>query len=191
MKAAMRLPPNPPEDLSPHLRDLHDAIAARMGSSLSGFISQDEAGGLIGPFPPLLHYPVFGEPAFRYLDAVAASARLPKPVREIAILVVGARFKARYELYSHERMAHLALLSESKIAAVAAGQRPADLSETEGAAYDLAVATLAGSVPDTTYGQALRLFGREGVGELAFLVGAYALICTLLNTFDAPVPGDG
>ena len=65
-------------------------------------------------------------------------AKLPKPVREVAILVTGACFNSRYELYAHERVAEGTGLSPAKIATIAAGQRPADLSAAEAAAYDVA-----------------------------------------------------
>ncbi|AWB25765.1 MULTISPECIES: carboxymuconolactone decarboxylase family protein [Alphaproteobacteria] len=185
----MRLPPIPPNDLSPEVRALHDAIVERMGRSLSAFASQDADGALIGPFPALLHFPRFGAPAFAFLDSLVGGATLPETVREVVILAVGARFKARYELYSHEKMAVEAGLPRPLIAAIAAGQRPPDLDEMQAAAFDfVTAATGGGSVPASTYEQARALFGNEGVGELAFLVASYTVICILLNAFDVPVP---
>jgi 4-carboxymuconolactone decarboxylase len=186
----MRLSPIPPDQLTPDLRALHEAIVGRMASSLSLFKSQAENGALIGPFPPLLHFPRFGKPAFQFLDSLISEARLPGRVREIAILVVGSSYEARYELYSHEKMAHAAGLEPAQIASIAAGQRPSDLTEIEGAAYDYAAALMTpGPVPAATYDRATTALGSDGVGELTFLVGGYALISVLLNGFDVPAPG--
>lgn len=185
----MRLAPIQPADLNPTGRSLHNEIVKRMAKSLFAFDSRDARGGLLGPFPPLLRFPIFGEPAFRFLDTLVEGASLPATVREIAILVVGARFNARYELYSHEKMAEATDLVAAQISAIVAGQRPSDLSDAQSAAYDFAAASVAtGSVPNATYNRAVHHFSEDGVGELAFLVGGYALICILLNAFDMPVP---
>ena len=60
--------------------------------------------------------------------ALAGNTTLPKAVREVVILSVGAASGAQYELYSHEVRARDAGLGEDKIRAIAAGQRPPDLS---------------------------------------------------------------
>lgn len=185
----MRLSPIPPADLPPDVRSLHDAILDRMGESLSAFTSQDADGALIGPFPALLRFPRFGQPAFAFLDSLVGDAKLPTTVREVAILVVGARLGARYELYSHEIMAARAGLTAATIATIAAGQRPPDLGEAEAAAYDFVSALLGGNtVPASTYDRVLSLSGQDGAAELAFLAGGYVLISMLLNVFDMPVP---
>lgn len=185
----MRLPPIPPADLPREVRELHDAILTRLGESLSAFTSQDADGALIGPFPALLHFPYFGKPAFAFLDSLVGGATLPKAAREVAILVVGARLSARYELYSHEKMAARAGLNDAMIATIAAGQRPPDLGEAEAATFDFASALVeGGTIPPSTYDRVIGLFGLQGVAELVFLVGGYVLICMLLNAFDMPVP---
>jgi len=45
-------------------------------------------------------------------------------------------------------------------------------------------------VPDSTYKQAVSLFGKEGAGELVFLISGYTLIATILNGFDVPAPNN-
>lgn len=49
-----------------------------------------------------------------------------------------SRFGAGYAIYGHEYFAHRAGLSKAKIAAIAAGLRPAELTEEERVAYDMA-----------------------------------------------------
>ena len=186
----MRLPPLPPETLSPELRKVHDTIADLVARGQPQIVALDGQGALIGPFPPMLYFPQFGIPALNFLAAMNSEARLPKTVREVAILTVGATFNARYELYAHELTAEAAGLGPAQIATLAAGGRPVDLSDKEAIAYDVARALATGHIlPASTYGHAVSVLGRDGVGELVFLIGAYCLISMLLNCFDAPVPG--
>lgn len=186
----MRLPPLPPETLSPELREVHDGIVNLVARSQRHIVMQDAQGALVGPFPALLHFPRFGIPAALFQRAVDTEARLPNSVRQVAILTVGAAFGARYELYAHEITGVDSGLSPSQVATLAAGGRPNDLGEEEAIAYDVARCLVSGHIlPTSTYEQALRLLGQDGVGELAFLIGGYCLVSVLLNFFDVPVPG--
>ncbi|SHG25016.1 Carboxymuconolactone decarboxylase family [Kaistia soli DSM 19436] len=185
----MRLRPLPPDSLSPALRSVHDTIVGLMVRKQPQIVAEDTDGALIGPFPAMLHFPAFGIPALQFLAAIGTEAKLPPPVRETAILTVGARLNARYELYAHEIMGAVAGLTEAQIATLAAGRRPADLSNEAGIAHDVANALLDGRIlPASTFERATALLGREGTGELVFLIGGYALIAMVLNAFDMPVP---
>ena len=186
----MRLPPLPPTAMTPGQRALHDAMAPVIAEHLKGFVSKRSDGALVGPFPPMLHFLPFGQPAWEYTRALIEQAKLPKPVREVAILVTGARFNSRYELYAHEHVAASTGLSAAKIAAIAAGQRPSDLSVEEAVAYDVAAALAGGKqLPGSTYQAAVDTLGRDGMGELVYLIGGYCLVSVLLNAFDMSVPG--
>jgi 4-carboxymuconolactone decarboxylase len=186
----MRLAPLPPDSLNPQLREVHDGITSLMARTQDKTTALDAHGALIGPFPAMLHFPKFGIPALLFQRALSSEARLPKTVREVAILTVGATFGARYELYAHELTAAQVGLLPSQIATLAAGGRPSDLSDGEAVAHDVARALASGHIlPASTYTRAVEVLGRDGVGELAFLVGGYALLAVLLNAFDVPVPG--
>ena len=186
----MRLPPLPPSRLTPEQRTLHDDMAGVIAAKFKGFVSRREDGALVGPFNPMLHFPQFGQAAWDYTKALVAGSTLPRAAHEVAILVTGARFNSRYELYAHEHVAANSGLSDAKIAAIAAGQRPADLSLEEAAAYDMASALVrGGAVPETTFQAARRMFGEAGTAELVFLVGGYCLVSVMLNAYDVSVPG--
>lgn len=186
----MRLPPLPPAAMTAPQRTLHDAMAPVVAEHLKGFVSKRSDGALVGPFPPMLHFPAFGQPAWEYTRALIEQAKLPKRVREVAILVTGACFNSRYELYAHEHVADSTGLSQAKIAAIAAGQRPPDLEPEEAVAYDVAAALASGKqLPGSTYQAAVDAFGQDGVGELVYLIGGYCLVSVLLNAFDMSVPG--
>ena len=187
----MRLPPLPPAAMAPGVRALHDDMAAVVAEHLRGFVSKRGDGALVGPFPPLLHFPQFGSPGWAYTKALIEHAELPKPVREVAIPVTGARFRSRYELYAHEHVAEDAGLPPAKVAALAAGQQPADLTAEEAVAHDVAAALAGGGpLPGSTYKAAVGAFGEAGVGELVHLIGCYCLVSVLLNAFDVSVPGN-
>lgn len=186
---AMRLTPLAPDTLDPERRAVHDTIVDLMVRRQPEIVAQDARGALIGPFPAMLHFPRFGVPALRFLAAIGAEARLPARVREVAILTVGAHFGARYEIYAHEIMAAVAGLTEAQIASLAVGRCPPDLAAEEAIAHSVASALTRGQIlPASTYAHAVALLGRDGVGELAFLIGGYCLISMALNCFDAPVP---
>ncbi|MEH2304430.1 carboxymuconolactone decarboxylase family protein [Nostoc sp.] len=185
----MRLPPLTPETLSPELRKVHDEIAALVARTQERIVVLNAQGALIGPFPAMLHFPQFGVPALIFQRSLSSEARLPKTVREVAILTVGAAFGARYELYAHEITAEEVGLSHSQIATLAAGNCPSEFNDEEAIAYDVArVLTTGHILPASTYARAHEVLGQEGVGELVFLIGGYCLIATLLNAFDVPVP---
>jgi 4-carboxymuconolactone decarboxylase len=185
----MRLKPIKPEGLSAELRTVHDGIAALVGGSQRQVTMTDSDGALIGPFPPMLHYPQFGVPALSFIRSLDNHAKLDRSVREVAILTVGAAFGARFELYAHEIMAATFGLSESCIATLASGGRPDGLNENEGIVHDIAHLLVHGRiVPDSTYKYAVKLLGKDGVAELYFLIGGYCLIAMVLNGFDMPAP---
>lgn len=186
----MRAAPIPPAAMPTDLRPLHDEMDGYIAEHLKGFVSHRADGALVGPFAPMLRFPAFGRAAWTYTKVLIDNAKLPKPAHEVAILATGAVFNSRYELYAHERVADGVGLSAEKIATIAAGQRPADLTEEEQAAYDVAV-TLAGGrqLPQSTYERAVKAFGEERTAELIYLVGGYCLVSLLLNAYDMSVPG--
>lgn len=186
----MRLPPLAPAELTPNVRSMHDDMAQVIAKHLQGFVTQRSDGALIGPFSPMLHFPQFGGAAWTLVKLLISSAKLPSAAREVAVLLTGARLNSRYELYSHEHVAARSGLSEKQIATLSAGQRPADLSNEEEAAFDVTATLLQGrQLPESTYQRALRAFGAEQLAELVYLIGGYCLISLLLNAYDISVPG--
>jgi 4-carboxymuconolactone decarboxylase len=123
------------------------------------------------------------------VKALSTSPVLPRAIREVAILVTGAKFRAAYEIYAHVLVAELRGLPDEKIATIVAGQRPSDLTREEAIAYDVASALVSGGVlPELTYKQAVATFGEEGTAEFINLVGLYCMVSVTLNGFDVPIP---
>lgn len=121
--------------------------------------------------------------------SLSAHTTLPKTAHEVAILVTGARFHSQCALYAHERVAADVGLSAAKIATIAAGSRPADLTAEEGVAYEVAlVLSGGGQLGDAAYEAAVNTFGDAGTAELFYLIGSYLRIFVLLNGCDVPAP---
>ena len=185
----MRIQPLQREKLSPEIRYVHDEITSLVSNNKSQVNMLNTEGALLGPFPAMLQHPQFGVPALAFLRSLDVHATLPAKVREVAILTVGSALGARFELYAHEIMAEAFGISRPIIATLSAGGRPFGLSDHEAIAHDIARVLITGHiVPDATYKQAVRLFGKEGVAELFFLISGYSLIATILNGFDIPAP---
>ena len=185
----MRLPLLSSSAMSPQQRSLYEDMRKGIETNFKGFTAIDEAGKLIGPWNPWIRFPKFGGPVWELVKALSTSPKLPRPVREIAILVTGAKFHSAYEIYAHVLVAELRGLSDDKIATIVAGQRPNGLTGEEVVAYDLASALVSGGVlPELSYRQSIAAFGEEGTGEFINLVGLYCMVSVTLNGFDVPVP---
>ena len=188
----MRLPLIAPADLTAEQKPVYADMKAGIEKNFSGFKTIAENGALLGPWNPWLHDPKFGKPIWDLTLALSISPALPRTVREIAILVTGAKFHSAYELYAHVLAAEHRGLSDDKLATVVAGQRPGDLTREEAIAYDVASALVhQGVLPELSYRQAVTAFGEHGAAELIYLVGLYCLVSVTLNGFDVPVPEPG
>jgi 4-carboxymuconolactone decarboxylase len=187
----MRIKPLAPDTLNAEVRYVHDEIAKLIGHSQGQVNMINAEGALLGPFPPMLHYPQFGIPALTFLRSLDNHATLPKTVREVAILTVGGTLGARFELYAHEIMAEAFGITPGIISTLASGGSPGGLDEQEIVAHNIARTLVSGHVvPASTYKLAVKLLGQDGVAELFFLIGGYCLIATVLNGFDIPAPDE-
>ena len=185
----MRLPLIAPADLTAEQKPLYDDMRKGIASNFNAFKVEREDGALMGPWNPWLHEPAIGRAIWDFTLAMTAKAVLPDNVRQIAILVVGARYNAAYEIYAHTAVAEHDGMAEERLATLMAGVKPNDFSKSESIAYDLAF-TLSngGTLPEPTYRLAVETFGQHGTNELIYLVGLYALVSTTLNGFNVPVP---
>jgi alkylhydroperoxidase family enzyme len=185
----MRLPLIPPSELTAAQKPLYDDMKKGIASNFNVFKTVSDDGALMGPWNPWLHEPVIGKAIWDLTLAMTAQASLKDNVRQIAILVVGARFKAAYEVYAHIAVAEQEGMSASRLATLIADIKPGDLSPDESVAYDVTYALVRGSVlPEPLYRLAVTTFGQHGTNELIYLVGLYAMVCTTLNGFNVPVP---
>ena len=188
----MRLAPIAPADLREDQKTLFDSMSKGVAAKYADFTTTRQDGALLGPWNAWLHDPELGSAFWVVTQAMTKAKRLPDTARQVAILVTGARFGAAYEVYAHGKVAQARHgISDRRLGALAAGERPDDLDDDEAAAHDVATALLRGGVlPSTLYLGAKRRFGQAGVNELIYLVGHYCFVSMTLNGFAIPVPED-
>jgi alkylhydroperoxidase family enzyme len=185
----MRLPLIAPADLSPEQKPLYEDMKVGIAGHFNAFKVLREDGALMGPWNPWLHEPAIGKAIWDLTLAMTAGAVLPDNVRQVAILAVGARYDAAYEIYAHIAVAEQEGMSPERLATLVADLKPSDLAKDESVAFDVAYALSRGGVlPEPLYRLALTTFGQHGTNELIYLVGLYALVSVTLNGFNVPVP---
>ena len=185
----MRLPLIAPADLSAEQKPLYDDMKKGIASNFNAFKVLSEDGALMGPWNPWLHEPGIGKAIWDLTLAMTANAVLPDNVRQIVILVVGARFDAAYEIYAHIAVAEREGMKPGRLASLVADLKPDDLTADESVAFDLAYKLVrGGTLPEPLYRRAVETFDQHGTNEMIYLVGLYAMVSTTLNGFNVPVP---
>ena len=183
----MRLATLPPGQLTPEQRALYDRNREQIAHGFTAFKTKREDGALLGPWGVFLHEPAVGQAHYDVIGAITAMKRLSPSAKQVAIIVVGAHYRAAYELYAHAATAAEEGMNPAKIATLAAGGRPLDLTPEEACAFDVATALLGGGVlPGATYRAARDLLGQGALNELVLWIGTYAQVSITLNAFDVP-----
>jgi 4-carboxymuconolactone decarboxylase len=185
----MRLPLIAPSELTPEQKRLYDDMRKGIASNFNAFMAIREDGALMGPWNPWLHEPGIGKAIWDLTLAMTANATLSDNIRQIVILVVGARFDAAYEIYAHIAVAEHEGMRPERLATLVADLKPSDLSADESVAFDVAYKLVRGGVlPEPLYRLAVATFGQHGTNEMIYLVGLYSMVSTTLNGFNVPVP---
>jgi 4-carboxymuconolactone decarboxylase len=175
------------DDLEPDGQQVWDGVVGSRGAQLV-----DADGGLVGPFNAFVHAPGVG----RCLSSLGATLRfgtsIERRLSEVAIITVGARWKAEFEWYAHSRMAREHGVPDAVVDAIGRGEEPPFTDEDERTVY-VAARQLAtdGRLDPAAYAGAQQLLGDAGLVELVSLCGYYTLISFLLNAFEVPLPPDG
>src|SRR3984885_12665059 len=133
----MRLPLIAPADLPSEQKPLYEDMRKGIASNFNAFKALREDGALMGPWNPWLHEPAIGKAIWDLTMAMTAQATLKDNVRQVAILVVGARFDAAYEIYAHIAVAEHEGMKPERLATLVADLKPNDLDPEESIAFDL------------------------------------------------------
>lgn len=130
-------------------------------------------------------------PAFLALsDALRHRTSLPGPWRELAILRVGHRYRAPYEVHHHERLGRSVGLSEAALAATKPDADLSPLDEPGRAVLRLTDELLDGhGLSPASRDAALGWMSAQQLADLTLTVGFYQLVCNFLNTFEVPIEG--
>lgn len=173
-----RFPLLSPDQFTDEQRAVADAIQ-----------SGPRGSGLRGPFNALLRSPALCDLVQRVGAYIRFGGSIPAPLNELAICMAGRKWGAQYEFYAHRRLAIDAGLNPAILDAVAAGNRPADMTGDETTVYEFVSELLStGQVSDARYRAALERFGEHGIMDVVGAVGYYSLVSMVLNVARVPLP---
>ncbi len=150
------------------------------------------AGGeraLIGPVGIWLNNPELARRAASLGLFVARQMSLPKPLKEIAILVTARVWTSQYEWYEHAKLAAGAGVASEIIEAIKERKTPTFNDHTQKLVYDIARSLMEQHrLDDDLYSLATEIIGESQLLELIALLGMYSFVSITLNAFQVPVP---
>ena len=112
---------------------------------------------------------------------------LPPKLREFTILITARQWTQDTEWNSHIAIAVKDGLSPEIAKALAAGERPAGMTDEEAAVYDFCDELHRDrSVSDATYARALGKFGEQGVVDMISVIGYYTWFAMIMNSVRTP-----
>ncbi len=179
-----------PAELDPAERALYDAITS--GPRARGpqhFPSPRADGSLRGPFDAFFSPPPSAAPCRRSVRRSATHTALDDRARELAILLVAARWRSAFERESHEAIAGRSDSRMPSSRRSARRMRPRSPG-SEGVIARTVLALLDGDLDDEGGGAASASLGVAVVFELTTLVGYYAtLACSCGSSASIEVYG--
>ena len=183
-----RLTPLHPRDLDSEQAEVLDAMLAGPRGK-SGFLTRERPVG--GPFAPWLLSPGFAHRAQELGAHIRYGTSLDPRLKELAIIVVGAVWRAEYEFAAHGPMAIRAGVSREVVEALARSETPSFERDDERVVYEFARELVENRrVGEERYARAVELLGEPGTVELVGTLGYYTLVCMTLNAFEVPL-GEG
>ncbi len=146
-------------------------------------------GSLNGPFHAWLRDPALADRLQKLGEQIRFHSSLPPALNEFAILITARHWTSQFEWYAHYPLAMKAGLEPAVAADLAAGERPAGMTQDEAAIYDFSLSLHAtGDVDDSKYKAVLDRFGETGVVDLIAVNGYYDLVSMTLNVARVSVP---
>lgn len=166
------------EELNPAQKALADAALASGRKSFDGPLNinlrSPEMAKLAAPLTDYLRF---------------KSTAIPPNLKQIGIMLTARFWGGQYVWYSHRQQALDAGLDPAFISAMAAGQRPANMSADEAAVYDFCSELLSRrQVSDANFNNMVERFGERGVVETVGLMGHFHTLTMLFVVDKYPVP---
>lgn len=169
-----------------------DAVQAQTVASLP-----DGHGDVRAPFLVMLHNPSLMGLAYPEALRLRYGSLLTDDVRELATLVAAKVWEQGFEWAVHAGLALEAGLSQATVDAIAAGQRPTDLSAEDMAVYEFCIQLhTTKQVDNDCYARTKQRLGVDGLLELTWLSGFYATLAMVMNvarlqpSWDAALRGE-
>jgi 4-carboxymuconolactone decarboxylase len=171
-----RLPLRRREDMDEPGRRFYDAVVGPQSRTLVG---------LRGPSGIWLHSPALGERMRVVNQYLRFETGLDRRLTELAILVTARELDHQFEWTAHEPAALAEGLSQEIIDVVKHRRPIAGLGPREAVIVGFGREVFGErKVRSETFSRAVELFGREGVVNLAALMGNYAMTAVMLNAVD-------
>lgn len=143
----------------------------------------------MGPFNAWVHAPDAGARLAQLGLTLRFGTSLERRLSELAIITVGARWRAEFEWWAHAPMARDHGVGAAIVDAIARGEEPAFEADDERAVYRVArELSETGGLSEPVYTEAQQLFGDRAMVELVSLCGYYTLVSFTLNAFAVPLP---
>jgi 4-carboxymuconolactone decarboxylase len=172
-----RLGPIPYEQMSEEQRQVAQAII------------DGPRGAVYGPFVPLLRSPELMGYAQRMGEYLRYRSAIGVRLSELVILLVAREWNQQVEWAIHAPIAAQVGIGQDVIRAIARRERPHGMQADEAVVYDFCMELQRDKeVSDRTYGEALALFGEQGVVDLMGLNGYYTFLAMVMNTARTAVP---
>lgn len=172
-----RLGPLAPDQMNPAQRAAAQAVI------------DGPRGAVYGPFVPLLRSPELMDCAQRMGEYLRYRSAIGTRLSEVAILVTARQWNQQVEWAIHAPIAERVGIAPDMISAIAQGKRPAGMLVNEELVYDFCMELHQQKrVSDTTYANALALFGEKGVVDLMGINGYYTFLAMVMNAAQTAVP---
>ena len=172
-----RLPELVVETLTPDQRRVHDAIVA------------GPRGAVVGPLRVWLTSPELADRAQALGAFCRFNTSLPPRLSELALLVVGAFWRAGFEWHAHHPIGVKAGLDPADLEAIRVGREPRFARADEAAVFAFSRELLhERRVSPATYRRAVDLLGERAVVDLVGVLGYYGLVCMTIVAFELPLP---
>jgi len=188
MPRATRLHPDAIDDEQRHLYDA--IVGGPRGSGPQLFELRDAAGVLNGPFNAFLLSPKTGEALQSVGAALRFSSSVSPRLREMAILLVAARWDSDFEWYAHERVGRSVGVTDAELETLRSGARPFTADANETAGLRLVAQLLAGDVSDEDFATARAVLDESTIFEMSTLVGYYGTLALQLRLFRVGAPSE-
>jgi 4-carboxymuconolactone decarboxylase len=177
----------------PRIPDLDESTLSSEQRRVYDLIRSGPRGVVQGPLRVWLTSPDFAERA-QSLGAYCRYHTCLEPrLSELAIITVGAHWRAGFEWAVHAPIAERAGISSAAIAAIKGGLESSldesALKDDESAVYAFTRELLVmHEVRAVTFERLTALIGQKGAVDLVGILGYYSLICMTINAFQVPVP---
>ena len=188
-----RLVPLSPDALDDDQRKLYDAVMRSPRAQMPLFQKYGlrDDGSMVGPFDPWLRSPDLGLIFERAGMALRTETEVPEIAREVAILVVAAAWRARFEWFAHSMVLRKQGVPDAVIEAIGRRRPPPVEDPQVLAAHDVAYELVhERAISDDTYARAAELLGERGLVEIVCAVGFYQLVSGILVAFPQSMHDD-